>query len=135
MFKNITICTILVGVITLPTTINADDIVPLRFPPKVAYMLLANELGTQYSIPPARIKHVLKNESDYSQQAIGDHGKAVGIAQFHKDTFKGNEKLYFNIFGEHLNYDSAIDQEKLMTWMWATYPHTTRLWTTYKVLK
>ncbi len=112
--------------------IGEADIAPLSNTPKVAYMLLANELGAFYSIPPARIKHVLKHESGYSQDAVGDHGKAIGVAQFHKQTFIGNEQLYFTANNQHLNYDSGVDQIKLMTWMWKTYPKSTGQWTTYK---
>jgi len=128
MLFRLTICTIFLAVLALPTIINADDIVPLSYPPKVAYMLLANELGVQYGIPSSEIKNVLKAESGYSQEAVGDHGKALSCAQFHKDTFDG----YAAQYGQPLNYPSCIDQEKLMAWMWASNPQTTQLWTTYR---
>lgn len=110
---------------------NSDDLPP-SFPAKARYMVLSNVVSTQMGIQSSQVKYVLKHESSYSQEAIGDHGLANGVAQFHKETFDGYEKLYFKANGVHLSYEKAQDQIILMAWMWKTYPNTKNLWTTYR---
>lgn len=123
---------IVIGV-CLPTILEADDI---DSPPtgKVFYMLLANSVSAQYGIPAAVVKNVLKHESDYDPNAVGDHGKAHGIPQYHKGTFDQYEADYFRATGEHLNYASSEDEIKLMVWQWKYYPATKGLWSTFKTL-
>ncbi len=116
---------------SLPRLTGADSI---AFPasPKASYMLLADEEGSAYGIPPSEIKTVLKSESGYSQDAIGDHGMARGVAQYHKATFDRYEALYFNQTGSHLSYLLGTDQVKLMAWQWRNYPKSRYEWSTWR---
>lgn len=127
------LCLSIVAAITLPTILNAEDISQPPSP-KVAVMLLADSLSAQMNIDPYQVKYVLKNESDYSGEAIGDHGAAKSVAQYHEDTFDHYESLYFAANGQHLNYNSATDQIRLMTWQWKVYPQSKLEWTTYRRL-
>lgn len=68
---------------------------------------------------------VAKCESSLNQEAIGDHGQANGIFQFHEPTFIRYSKL----MGETLNYNSAHDQAKLASFIFANYPQEKRAWT------
>lgn len=132
MFKNITTSVLLAALILVPSMTAADDTVPLSYPPKVATMLLASSLSAQMGVDPYQVKYVLKHESGYSQDAVGDHGLAVGVGQYHKDTFNHYEKLYFNTTGTHLNYYTAQDQVRLMTWQWKVFPKSKYEWTTWR---
>lgn len=131
MFKSITICLGLVAAITLPTILQADEIVQPPSP-RASYMLLANETGTSYGIPPSEIKTVLKLESNYDQDAVGDRGHAHGVAQYHRPTFDRYESLYFRATGTHLDYGSGTDQIMLMAWQWKNYPKSKGEWSTWR---
>lgn len=115
----------------IPNIIEADSI---ESPPsgRAFYMVLANEVSTAYGISAPMVKTVLKHESNYNSAAVGDHGLAHGVAQFHKQTFDYYEAFYYKSSGQHLNYDSSEDQIKLMCWMWKNYPKTKNLWSTYR---
>lgn len=117
----------------LPTILQADsiDTIPTG---KAFYMVLADEVSSAYSISAPMVKSVLKNESDFNPMAVGDHGLAKNVAQFHKTTFDMYEIKYFKATGNHLNYDSGEDQVKLLCWMWKTDPSTKNLWSTYRRL-
>ncbi len=65
-----------------------------------------------YGVKRGELEKVIKCESNWSESAIGDHGKAHNIAQFHEDTFLRWSKQ----MGETLNWDSAHDQAKVMAW-------------------
>lgn len=126
-----TICLAIVFAITLPTIIQADSIdSPLTG--KAFYMVLADEVSSDYSISAPMVKTVLSHESSYNPLAIGDHSLAHGIAQFHEETFDQYEAYYYKSTGRHLNYDSSEDQIKLMGWMWKNYPQSKDLWSTYR---
>ncbi len=47
----------------------------------------------EYKVDPMLVSCILFNESSYNPEAIGDSGKAKGIAQFHLNTFKTFRKL------------------------------------------
>jgi hypothetical protein len=117
--------------IMLPSMTTADTIVPAP-PFKASVMLAIDSLSTQTGIPSSLVKNIVKNESGYDEDAIGDHGLAHNVAQFHQETFDQYEKLYFNATGRHLNYDSATDQITLMCWMFKNYPQSKDLWSTYR---
>lgn len=117
--------------VCLPTILEADSI---SAPPtgKAFYMVLADEIAITYAVPAVEIKTVLKHESNYDPIAVGDHGLAHGVAQFHKETFDTYEGYYYKSTGRHLKYSSSEDQIKLMCWMWKNYPKTKNLWSTYR---
>jgi hypothetical protein len=62
----------------------------------------------------AELKKVAYCESRYNPQAVGDHGLAKGILQFHQGTFN----TYSNQIGEQLQYESTYDQIKVANYMW-----------------
>lgn len=119
--------------VSLPSLIQADT-KPPSYPPKVAVMLLAEEYSSKMGVSPFQVKYVLKHESGYSQDAVGDKGKAVGVSQYHLDTFNRYEGLFFKATGQRLNYNSAQDQITLMTWQWRVYPQSKHEWSTYRNL-
>ena len=133
MFTKTTICLGFVAMITFPT-LTAEEPYPAIHSPKTAYMLLGQEISVHMGIIPYQVKGVLKAESNYNPTAVGDHGLAYGIAQFHKPTFNQYEKLYFTATGNHLEYESSTDQITLLCWMWKTYPQTKLQWSTYRTL-
>ena len=72
---------------------------------------------------------IIMCESGGDNNAIGDHGLARGVAQFHLNTF--------NLFKEmsgmvNLSYYSAKDQRKLL--LWALDNNLESHWTCYKKL-
>lgn len=117
----------------LPTIIEADTIANPPSP-KVAVMLLADEISTQTGVDPVMIKNVLQHESGYDQNAIGDHGRARNVAQYHKDEFDSYNKKYAAKNGISLNYNSAEDQIRLMTYQFKYYPRSRNDWSTYRKL-
>ena len=72
-------------------------------------------LAPKYGAKPKDIKKVAFCESSYNKEAIGDHGAAFSIMQFHKPTFEEYSKK----FGEKLNYKSPYDQIKLASYMFS----------------
>lgn len=119
--------------VMLPTILEADTIASPPSP-KVAVMLLANKISYETGVDAAMIKNVLKHESGFNQDAIGDHGKAHNVAQYHEDEFNGYNKKYQAQFGLSLNYNSAEDQIRLMTYQFKYYPRSRRDWSTYRKL-
>lgn len=126
-----TVCLAMVIGVCLPTILEADSI-SAPHTGKAFYMLLADQVGIAYAVSIPMIKTVLQHESDYNPMAVGDHGLAHGVAQFHKETFDQYETYYYKSTGLHLNYSSSEDQVKLMGWMWKNYPKTKLLWSTYR---
>lgn len=84
--------------------------------------------GTDGSV----VKKVIECESNGKQTAVGDGGRSIGIAQFQKPTWINLESLYFKEYNEHLNYESQIDQVKLLTYSIAN-GHGSN-WTAYRAI-
>lgn len=133
MFNRIIIFLGILAAITLPTVLEADSIVPPTSQ-KVAYMLLINAYSTRSNVSAAEVKNVIKHESNYVSGAIGDHGAAYGIGQYHADEFNHYAALYFKATGEKLDYHSDRDQIVLMTFQWKNYPKSRNDWSTYRKL-
>lgn len=68
-------------------------------------------------------------ESGLDQNAVGDHGEAIGTFQFHQQTFDYlSQKM-----GEELDINSQYDQIKLAAWALANgYGNE---WTTYRAIQ
>jgi len=82
-----------------------------------------------YGADPKVTLAVARCESGFSQKAIGDQKRAVGIYQYHLATFQRHSKLK----GEELDRTSAHDQIKLATWAIANgYGNE---WTAYRAIK
>lgn len=89
---------------------------------QIVYYAELNGLDTKVALAVARC------ESEFSNSAVGDSGRAKGIYQFHLETFNRHSKLK----GEQLDYTSAHDQIKLATWSIANgYGNE---WTTYRAI-
>ena len=81
-----------------------------------------NEIGENKEI----IECLIKNESGWNINAVGDSGKANGILQFHRPTFEYYKELYNE---EWLEYENPIHQIILTNLMlkdnlgynWTTY--------------
>lgn len=80
-----------------------------------------------YGASEKELSTTFKCESNFNQKAIGDGGKAVGIAQYHKPTFDRFSKL----IGENLDYYSVHDQIKLTSYIFAEYPQYRTHWTCF----
>ena len=99
------------------------DIIPI---PKII-----EKIAPQFGQDPSLIKNVVFMESSYNCNSIHDGGKGKGCTGFHKDTFIGYEKIYFKKYHEHLNYDSNLDQLKLMSFVFSLSERERHLWTSY----
>lgn len=77
--------------------------------------------------------YVLTHESGLDENAIGDHGLAHNVAQFHEETFDEMkaEAVKQGLPYQDLEYNSAKDQIILLGWalkngegrQWSTYNH------------
>lgn len=132
---NLTIKTILLaGVIAimLPTVLQADEVsapIERRLSP-VEYVA---KYATLYGVDESLLQDVMQCESKGDPKAVGDHGKAKNVFQFHESTFKAYSSQYFDKFGIKLNYDSYKDQIQLASWMFSIKQQNQ--WTCYKIVK
>lgn len=125
----ITLCAVLVfGNIAFT---NSDDLPP-SYTPSIHQIIVKQ--SQIWHVKEEQIYNVVKAESGFNQNAIGDKGLAKNCAQYHEATFNRYENLYFKKTGEHLEYNSCMDQIKLMSWQWNVYPQSKHEWTTYTKL-
>lgn len=103
--------------------IEADKLPPI--PTDVKGMIVY--FAKQNSIKDNELLVVAKCESTFNQSAIGDHGKARGIFQYHKPTFD----RFSELMGQDLDYYSAHDQAKLTAFVFAQYPQYKSHWTCF----
>lgn len=96
------------------------------------YALSPKEYIVKYAeihhAPEKELMSVVKCESNFNPNAIGDGGKAKNIFQYHEETFNRYAKLY----GEKLDYNSYADQAKLTSWIFVNYPKEKHAWSCYK---
>lgn len=88
---------------------------------------LTVENAVEIGIDPIIPVYVIQHESGWDVDAVGDHGAAVGCAQFHKPTFE-EMKQKANL--PLLQYKSCGDQIILMEW--AIKNNLGDRWTTYR---
>jgi soluble lytic murein transglycosylase-like protein len=93
--------------------------------PEASIPSLIVKYSKLYQVSEKTMNRVIKAESNYDCEAIGDGTKAKGIAQFHAKTFDWLSKK----MGEKLNYHSCADQIKLLAWSIAN--GYGKHWTTY----
>lgn len=129
----ITICLALVLGLHIQI-VSESDVVPLHNQ-KADILVLAKEVSQKYAVSYQQVAFVIEHESSLNPLAVGDHGLAIGLCQFHKATFDMYENKYFIANGEHLSYTTPNDQIILMTWMWHVYPQSKYQWSTYRMLK
>lgn len=68
-----------------------------------------------YEIPKKSYLDTIDCESNWKITALGDGGKAYGLAQFHRPTFE----MFKQSRGLDVEYDSAKGQLELMAWAFA----------------
>lgn len=79
-------------------------------------------------IPEGMVAQVIACESEGNSQAVGDHGLAQGIAQFHEETFNRMKRMSGYYW---LEYKNSLDQTLLLQWAiknghgaeWTCYRH------------
>lgn len=91
----------------------------------------AVEVANEEDVSSSTMVYVLQHESDFDPNAIGDHGLAHNIAQFHKPTFEWMKQMAIKqgLPYQNLSYNSAKDQIILLAWalkngygsQWTTY--------------
>lgn len=85
----------------------------------------AIEMAEHYKIPLKSYLDTIHCESRWNITALGDGGKAYGLAQFHEPTFN----QFRDESGLDVHYDSAKGQLELMAW--AFREGYQRHWTCY----
>ena len=80
---------------------------------KLELIQYAHGRAIDEGINPAKFIKLLNCESGLKKSAIGDKGKANGIAQFWKGTFDAYKKIY-GLVGEYKNPYSQINLASLM---------------------
>lgn len=81
------------------------------------------------------IDRVVFEESSYNTIANHDGGQGKGVTGLHKTTFDWWYPKYLKETGENLNYESNLDQLKLMSWAFSKGESYRMAWSTYKKLK
>lgn len=89
---------------------------------------LVHYYSARYGVEPYLVACILEKESNFNPQAIGDNGKAVGMAQFHLGTFKMFRKK-MGLSQEDLRTDKA---ESIKVLCWALSRGYGSHWTPYK---
>ena len=50
--------------------------------------IMADTLAASYSVDPALCRCVIEAESRWHPSAVGDHGKAIGLVQWHPESWR-----------------------------------------------
>lgn len=70
------------------------------------------EYASQYGVSSKVLYEVIQCESGWNENAVGDHGLALSLAQFHEQTFY----MFAKKMGEDLDYRNPQHQIKVMAW-------------------
>ena len=105
------------------TKIEADPpiIIPVPQTPKELIIVYA----AKYNTPLKPLLATSQCESSLNPKAVGDHGLAKGIFQYHKSTFIWMSSL----MEEELDYYSTNDQAKLTAFIFSNRPDLKSHWT------
>jgi soluble lytic murein transglycosylase-like protein len=121
-------------VVTLSSTLKIAQaqapapIIPSTIQGQIAYY--ANIYGSNSQ----QLLAVAKCESNFNPVAVGDHGYAFSIYQFHRDTFTRFAMLYQSEYGGTLlQYSNPQDQIKLAAYMFSLGQSTRENWTCYRI--
>lgn len=87
---------------------------------------LIEKYSAEYNYSKKTAKAVAYCESEYKANAVGDHGKAYGVYQFHRATFE----MFSKQMGEKLDYYNPEDNIKLA--IWALANDKENHWSCYK---
>lgn len=93
---------------------------------KECIIALIEKYSKEFDYSPKMAKAIAYCESNYKETAVGDKGKAYGIYQFHKPTFK----MFAKQKGEELDYYNTEDNIKLA--IWALANDKEHHWSCYK---
>jgi len=110
----------------LPTPIPSQkQVIPKTIPEMII------EYSEKYQVDPLLVSCILENESHFRPEAIGDNGLAVGIAQFHLNTFKTFRRL----MGETGKDLRTNPEESIKILCWALSTGRGYHWTAYRRCK
>jgi len=84
-------------------------------------------LVQQAIIVSPEVYRIIKCESQWVETAIGDNGRAYGLAQFHRPTWD----WLLRLSGKDLNYYNSQHQIELLTW--ALENGRGYLWSCYEI--
>lgn len=84
------------------------------------------DASQEFNVPKYLLHCILYRESNYRAEAVGDNGKAVGMAQFWPATWSGFRKL----MGEDLS-ERTNPREAIRTLAWALADGRGNNWTPY----
>lgn len=87
--------------------------------------------ATNYKTSEETLLAVCRCESNFEPKAVGDHGLAKGIFQYHKSTFED----FSSLLGEKLEYTSYKDQAKLTAYVFAKHPELRKHWSCFRKIK
>jgi len=130
MFKHITIVLLLISsLLVFPQrTISVEpDIIELTLEEKA--IISANKHG----VDSLMVAQIVKCESNWKVDAVGDRGLSYGVAQFQVPTFNRMAKVYKEELGYDLSYTSPEDQIELLSF--AISKGWGREWTAYRAIK
>lgn len=118
---------IVLGIVFGSTVPVAESLpIPSVYAPSIRQIIVKS--AVTFNTNPEILLKVAMCESSLNPQSIGDHGHAIGIFQYHKNTFERFVKLY----GEPLDYHSSFDQAKLTAFIFKTYPQYRNNWSCWR---
>lgn len=92
---------------------------------------MINYYANYYQADEKELLAVIKCESGFRPEVYGDGKQAFGLLQYHRKTFDKFASLY----GQNLEYYSALDQIKLTSYIFANYPQYKTQWSCYNMQK
>ena len=94
--------------------------------------IFALQVAREEQVSPYAMVYVLSHESDWQPDAIGDHGLAHNVAQFHEQTFEWMKQTAIKQGKpyQNLSYNSSKDQIILLAW--AIKNGEGNQWTTFR---
>lgn len=127
LIKNIIVSAVLLfSLLGLPTK---DEAIELEIPNTPQEYI--EYYAKIYNTDPNVLLSVAKCESEFNQNNIGDGNRAVGLFQFHQETWNRMSKL----LGEKLDRNSVKDQARLSAFIFANYPEMRKEWSTYRAIE
>lgn len=114
-----------IGLCLIPSRpiIYESTMKPVELSPDVYLQKYARVYGSNLD----ELRKVMHCESSGKQRAVGDGGRAIGIFQFHKQTWD----MFSKKLGETLDINSYHDQTKLAAWAFSRGLQSH--WTCYKL--
>lgn len=114
-------------VLTLGFGIGKPSIAFSPTAPPPTLQQTAQMYASQYDVSFPLMNCVITAESKWNPLAVGDHGLANNIVQFHKATFD----RWSGEMGESLNYNSSSDQLLVMSYAFSKGKSYEDAWSTF----